>query len=153
MDIMKIENFGKAYPGRSFPAFEHIDTASAAALKSQISGKFQLGPDTDGLSMVRALDSLGQACDEADATAQDFKVRDFLLSRGIAPSEYVYLNWRRFDDIDRLRIKDLDEAFEDIWYPGVDDIEVFDDSLDWMLSIAHHGGLKWARPWSCRSQM
>lgn len=41
-----------------------------------------------------------------------------------------------------MRFKDLTEHFDYIWYPGPDDIEIFDDSLSWILSVDHGGYLR-----------
>ncbi len=29
--------------------------------------------------------------------------------------------------------------FDDIWYPASDDIDLFDSTLDWILSVSHSG--------------
>jgi hypothetical protein len=60
----------------------------------------------------------------------------------VACPKKVYLNWYRFDDIDQIDLAALDQYFSDIWYPGSDDLDVFDDSTDWIVSIAHFGKIR-----------
>ena len=59
----------------------------------------------------------------------------------IKPNLQVYLNWYSFTDIDILNIIFLDKYFFDIWYPISDDIDIFDESLNWFLSIRHDGNV------------
>lgn len=146
MDKLKIENYAKTYPGVPFPTFESLDAVSAERLRDRISEKFGLTTGTDQLAMVKEIDARGLTLEGVDARNDGFNVSAILQAVGIVPSEYVYLNWYRLDDIDRLRLSDLDGWVEDIWYPGSDDLDVFDDSLTWMLSIAHHGAVKLIRP-------
>jgi hypothetical protein len=65
-----------------------------------------------------------------------------LRKLGVTSPKKVYLNWYRFDDIDQIDLADLDRYFFDIWYPDSDDLDVFDDSADWIVSIAHHGNVR-----------
>lgn len=51
----------------------------------------------------------------------------------------VFINWYRFDDIDKMSLKDLDQYFYDIWFPATDDIDIFDDTFKWIVSIFHDG--------------
>lgn len=51
----------------------------------------------------------------------------------------IYVNWDNFKTIDMFGFTDFDKYFDDIWYPVADDIELFDDSLDWFISIEHDG--------------
>lgn len=38
-----------------------------------------------------------------------------------------------------MSINELDKYFYDIWFPIADDIDLFDKSLSWILSIRHDG--------------
>lgn len=146
MDKLKIENYAKTFPRVPFPVFESLGAASAERLRDLISEKFELTAGADQLRMIKELDARGLTLEGVDARSGGFNVGKTLHTAGIVPNQQVYLNWYRLDDIDRLRLSDLDEWFEDIWYPDSDDLDVFDDSLTWMLSIAHHGAVKLIRP-------
>jgi len=36
---------------------------------------------------------------------------------------------------------DLFKFFSDIWYPSLDDIEIFDINLNWIISVRHYGDI------------
>lgn len=74
-----------------------------------------------------------------NAESNIFSLTELISSLNIVARDFVYVNWYRFDRIDKIKLTDLCENFEYIWYPGSDDIEVFDDSLEWMISISHGG--------------
>ena len=78
-------------------------------------------------------------------------------SLGLEPREEVYVNWDDFATIHRVRFADLAENFDYLWYPGPDDVDIFDESLSWVLSVDHGGYIRvWkptapdARPWGNR---
>jgi hypothetical protein len=143
---LKIGHDEKPSPGAAFPAFETVNAIPAKRLRAQIAKKFGLSTASDPLAMVRELGARGLVREGVNARDAGFEVGEVLSEAGIAARDYVYLNWYRFDDIDRLRLRDFDARFENIWYPGSDDLDVFDDSLTWMLSIAQHGAVKLIRP-------
>ncbi len=35
--------------------------------------------------------------------------------------------------------------FSDIWYPSLDDIEIFDLNLNWIVSVRHYGGIYYVK--------
>ena len=60
---------------------------------------------------------------------------------GVGYSEHAYLNWGQFEELDRIRLQDLSECFDDIWYPGSDDLDVIDAECKWILSVRHDGAV------------
>lgn len=58
--------------------------------------------------------------------------------------QHCYINWRGFEDIDRLETKALAKYFDDIWYPGPDEIDIWDASYEWIMSIDADGGIRYA---------
>lgn len=73
-------------------------------------------------------------------------LRKLIESVPIGRLHRVLVNWYRFDDIDSLDLDDLSRHFGDIWYPSVDDIEVFDESCRWFLSVSHDGRMSLIQP-------
>jgi hypothetical protein len=63
---------------------------------------------------------------------------------GIVPRLDVFLDWHRFDDVDQLKLTDLTRWFDDIWYPLADDIDLCDESTDWIFSIRSEGQVFYA---------
>jgi hypothetical protein len=38
-------------------------------------------------------------------------------------------------------LEDLSRYFDDIFYPGPDDIELFDETLKWFMLVDHEGAI------------
>jgi hypothetical protein len=70
---------------------------------------------------------------------QEFALRSLFPALGIAPQPELFLNWARFEEIDAFQTTDVAQYFNDLWYPGADDIDLFDASLSWIVSIRHDG--------------
>lgn len=142
MDKIKIDNFRKVHHGVDFPKYVSLDTAVTKKIQSLIAQKLGLEIYSDGLALVRKIDSLGELCAGIDAASEEFSLRKALFHEGIKSSGDVYVNWYRYDTIDKIGLDDFDRYFDDVWYPSVDDIDVFDDSLAWVLSVSHDGKVK-----------
>ena len=76
-----------------------------------------------------------------DALDNDFKLIDVYNQYRIVPLKKIYINWNDFEKIDKIDVDFLDKYFDDIWFPSVDDIEIFDDTFNWMISIRHYGSV------------
>lgn len=144
MEKLKIENYLKAFPGAVLPEYQALSAASAAMLRDSLKRRFNIATDADPLTIVRELDALGVVWTGFNAQDETFRVSKVLASAHIAVREHTYVNWYRYDDIDKIRFDDLDRSLVDLWYPGADDIDIFDDSLGWVLSISHRGSVKLA---------
>lgn len=145
MDQIKIDNFSSQHPGCSFPEWDSLSKDACLEITQLIRKKFSLANIADGLALVRAIDALAQPCEIASHVSEDFDLNALLDACGVNAAEVVYINWYRYDEIDRLKRKDLARNFDDIWYPDVDDIDVFDESLSWILSIRHDGYIRLLR--------
>jgi hypothetical protein len=142
MDKLKIDNFSKTHCEIDFPKYISLDSDSAKKIQSLIAEKLKLEDCSDGLSLVRKIDALGKLCKGIDAEDEKFSFSNAISLSGLRNPEHVYVNWYRYDDIDKLNFDDFDKYFDDLWYPGVDDIDIFDDSLTWILSVSHSGQIK-----------
>lgn len=145
MEQIKLDNFSNEYPGRDFPKYTSLSKSACSDIAQSIREKFALENATDGLMLVKAIDALAKPCEVASHVGEDFDLNALLNVCGIDAADVVYINWHRYDKIDRLRRCDLVGHFYDIWYPDVDDIDVFDDSLSWILSVHHDGYIKLLR--------
>ncbi len=134
--MIKIENFEREHTQERFPWFRTLLPAETKELRRRICGKIQLSCDTDGLSLVRALFAVSQVVDQASPQAENFDLAQVARRLSIDPEQYIYINWYRFDHVDCMRVEDLTEYFDDLWYPS-EDIEIFDNTLSWILFILH----------------
>jgi hypothetical protein len=95
--------------------------------------------NSSSLKLVNALEKKSSLIPGADAESDNFDLKSTLSKVGISPNEHVFLNWYRFDRIDEIGLDDLSAYFDDIWYPAADYIDVFDNSLSWIVSIGYSG--------------
>jgi hypothetical protein len=145
MEKIKLDNFEKEHHAYNFPEYVTLSKNACSVVVQSLQEKFNLTNISDGLMLVKAINSLAKPCKVLSYVGENFDIIAFLNDCGIDAADDVYINWHRYDKIDQLNRDLLARHFYDIWYPDVDDIDVFDDSLSWILSIRHDGYLKLLR--------
>lgn len=113
------------------------------ALRARFAQRVGCSQETDNLTLTRRVADGLTRVDGVNAEAEDFILSEAFERLGITPQSRVYVNWYRFDDVDRISLNNLSSYFTDIWYPGTDDIEIFDETCCWILSISHDGDLSY----------
>ena len=103
--------------------------------------KLDVEPEADLLTALSAAEARSEPVNGAP-DEEGFNLSDALTRGGVCAAETVYINWNRFDTIDAIALRDLSAFFEFIWYPAVDDIELFDRTCSWMLLIRHYGAVR-----------
>jgi hypothetical protein len=144
MHSSKISNFVQSHSGTSFPQFRSLTADECIEIRRILSQRIG-SSDHDGLTLLKALESSGELVPDSNAESPSFNLRAVLLGEEIVPGKLVYLNWYRLDEIDEIQFDDVSQFFDDIWYPGSDDLEVLDRNLNWILFVHHTGNLKIAR--------
>lgn len=142
MEDFKLQIFEDEHRGQSFPWFVSLQPAAAEQLRRSIARKAGLEQQTTGSRLLEALFSKTHTVECANARSEDFDLFAVLHPLGINPYSEVYINWNDFVTIDRMRFEDLARHFDYVWYPGPDDVEIFDDSLSWLLFVDHSGFLR-----------
>jgi hypothetical protein len=145
MENIKISNFAKDHPEISFPKYVSLDKEACSKLTKLIRRSFNLTMASDGLALVMEVDKLSKSCDAKKNIADNFNLSEFLRDCEINADKDVFVNWYRYDKIDKLKLIDLSTFFHDLRYPEVDDIDIFDNSFQWILSIRHDGNIKLLR--------
>jgi hypothetical protein len=135
MDSFKITLFEKDQTG-SFPKFASLSEAECRELVRSISERFEI----DTANFEKELTQKQSYYDGSNAEDR-FGLIDTLNSLKIRPLSKIFINWSRWSELnmDVFDIKDLDKYFGDIWFPSSDDIDLFDESLTWIVSIRHDG--------------
>ena len=145
MDSVKIENFKRSYPGESFPRFRSLTGAECGGLRHRLAKSLGIDRVEDTLLLVRRL----HGCPSIDlGIVQEtgpIDVGNLVERCGFRCGATAYINWHRFDDIDEISIVDLSRFFDDLWYPGSDDIEIMNESMDWVLVVDHDGWMRFIR--------
>ena len=145
MDQLKINNFINEYPNCQFPEYVSLSQGECALIVGSIKDKFFIPNAYIGLSLVKFIADLAVPCKGISCAEEDFNPNLFLDVCDIKLEGYVYINWYQYDRIDKIRSFDFIKYFHDIWYYELDDIDIFNDSFNWILLIRHDGFLKMLR--------
>lgn len=141
MQIFKIQHFKREHPGTPFPWYRSLSQQEAAAIRLEIAKVLKLNSQ-DPESLLRGVEGKGALVEGKKADTDQFQISDLLSELGIRSSQNVFINWNRYDDIDEIGLGELNTYFSNIWYPGPDDIDIFDSSFRWFLSISPEGYVK-----------
>ncbi len=145
MEQVKIDNFARENPEDTFPKYITLDSRSCADISSALSERLRLDASADSMALVNEVDRLGEICKGLNYDDDNFDLKKVLSFLGISWPEYVFINWYRYDSIDKMMLFDLANHFEDVWYPDVDDIDIFDETFTWVLSLTHYGQVKFLK--------
>jgi hypothetical protein len=144
MEPFKPKNFSSVNPGRSFPPFSELPPAEAVRVRETLSIAMRLPTTTSGLGLLEDLKEIANFVDSVRASDEGFVLKDLLGDLGLESTE-VLVNWDILEHIDRFRLDDLSNHFDDIWYPSSDDIELIDPLFRWVVMIDHEGFISWLR--------
>lgn len=142
MDQDKINHFYEfREPGdtEEFPKFRTLNSEECSIVRVALQNSFRNFEGLNGLQIRNSAFKEGTTLVGVNAGEANFTPASALLNSGVSVLESVYINWYNFDQIDELAFHDLNAAFSDIWWPGPDDINIFDASYKWILSIDHDG--------------
>lgn len=142
MDQIKIDNFNRENPDWDFPEYVKLGNKACGSIRSLLRKKLKLDSSSDKLALVNEVNLRGEIFSETKSDDENFNLKQTLNSLEVKLPERVLINWYRYDDINEIEFEDLVIYFDDIWYPAVDDIDIFDDTLKWILSISHSGEMK-----------
>ncbi len=142
MDQIKVDNFVKENPDGTFPKYVALDKESCAEIRLSLSERLEIDVSSGSMVLVNAIDRLGEICGRFNCDDDELDLKKTLSSLEIYWPEYVFINWYRYDDIDKVKFSDLANHFDDVWYPNVDDIDIFDETFTWVLSLTHYGVIK-----------
>jgi hypothetical protein len=144
MDEFKIDNLKRSKPGQNFPWFRSLEPQETQKIRQAIRAKSGIETQ-DSLALVTELFGMSTAVEGLNADDEGFDLAAAVSHVRIQPGRHVYVNWYRFDRIDCMSFEDLARYFEDVWYPSSDDIDIFDDTLCWIIFIEHFGAVRLLR--------
>ena len=140
MEPFKIKNFREAHPGVEPPWFQTLSEPEALEISNRLTSKlgFSEGP-INPLQLVETVYSKSVFVDGLNAEKDGFSLASVFERVGVATPEVILIDWYRFDKITRMKSADVIQYFDDVWYPGPDDIFLFPQSLEWILLVDHGG--------------
>ena len=135
MDQIKLENFRKEY-GFDMPVIRSLLPGECLKIRENLLHKFSLD-DVDEFFKIDKFSRL----DGFSADEENFDLKAVFGKLNIATPNEICINFNKFESIDILRFDDLSKFFSDIWYPSLDDIEIFDINLSFIFSVRHYGAI------------
>ncbi len=141
MGPIKIKNYEREHGPGTFPGCRPLDSRSLEEVRRQLTGALGIEATSSGREMLQVIQDRSELVEGADAENEDFDLGAVLKRLGLVYGDKLYLNWYRFDDVDEMCAADVIAHFSDIWYPASDDLEVFDRSMSWIVSITHFGAV------------
>ena len=145
MEAFKVENFEREHGKNSFPAYWQMKGQALHEMQRRLSSALSIDEAFSRQEICQALETKSQLVEGVNAEDNSFDLRSLLDQFGIVMSDEVCINWYHFEALDVMRASDFVRHFSDIWYPSSDDIDIFDQSVSWVLSISHYGSVKMAR--------
>ena len=135
MDQIKLENFRKEY-GIKMPIIRSLPAGECLKIRENLLHKFSLD-DIDEFFKIDKFNKL----DGFNAVEENFDIKTAFSELGIATPNEICINFNKFESIDILHFDDLSKFCSDIWYPSLDDIEIFDINLSFIISVRHYGAI------------
>jgi hypothetical protein len=139
MDVFKIEHFINTNNGAPFSWYHTLTLTESANLREKLRARLGLKATASDIEIVSALAARRRLVVGVSAVDREFNFIDIARAVSIGPNDIVYINWYRFDEVDQMRLADLGQYFDDVWYPSSDDIDVLDQDLSCAISVSHEG--------------
>ena len=135
MDQIKLENFRKEY-GFEMPIIRSLSNDECLKIRENLLHKFSLN-DIDEFFKIDKFNKL----DGFNADEENFDLKTAFSKLSIATPNEICINFNKFENIDILHFDDLSKFFSDVWYPSLDDIEIFDINLSFIVLVRHYGAI------------
>ena len=122
----------RVLPSAHLEQIKPLDSASAKRLFEMTKPWYREQPFTQGfLADIASTPISGR-----DGEREIKRVRKWLYQRGIPFKHRVLLSWSNTEAA-VTTWKMFVRYWDDLWYPGSDDLAVFDESLGWALFLWH----------------
>ncbi|MDT3739147.1 MAG: hypothetical protein RO257_06545 [Candidatus Kapabacteria bacterium] len=142
MELFKISNFKKTHKVEIFPTYLEMNNFEIENfIQNLVMEFFEDIKVLDNQNLLELIHSKATFIDGINAMDDDFKLKKLLTNNHLDASKYCYINWGVFDLIDKFKIEDVYNYFEDIWYPSSDDIEIISEDFKRIICITHFGGI------------
>ncbi len=135
MDQIKLENFRKEY-GFEMPIIRSLSSDECLKIREKLLNKFGL-KNIDEFFKIDKFNKL----DGFNADEANFDLKTAFSELSIATPNEICINFNKFENIDILNFDDLSKFFSDVWYPSLDDIEIFDINLSFIVLVRHYGAI------------
>lgn len=135
MDQIKLENFRKEH-GFRMSIIRGLLPDECLEIRENLLHKFSL----QNIDEFFKIDKFNKF-DGFNADEENFNLKAVFGKLNITTPNEICINFNKFESIDILHFDDLSKFFSDIWYPSLDDIEIFDIHLSFIFSVRHYGAI------------
>jgi hypothetical protein len=141
----KVEDFVGEESDETFPEFHSLNESELLCHRNRLRDVFGCDKSMPILDVFSRVVQLSKFISNISAKDSDFDFSNVLNSEGIKSKGEIYIDWKRFDDIDCMQLPLFTKYFDDIWYPEADDIYIYDETFKWFLLITHYGAISIAK--------
>lgn len=127
--------------GITFPSFKTVRGNDSWLHEEKIKISFNISQQARYAGIFSQIENSSEKVKEINVEGGNFELSDVFKMYGIQSNTNVFLNWGQFKEIDIISLELLSMFFYDIWYPGSDDIYVYDDSFSWIVNVTHYGAV------------
>lgn len=137
----KIEDFIGENKDDSFPDFLTLDKDEVKRHNNVIRESFGCPHNMLIIDVYNKIIEKSVLVQKVNAEVDDINFFELLESQNIVSKKNIYIDWHQLDEIDKMELDSLTKYFDSIWYPGADDIYIYDDTFSWFLFISHYGAV------------
>lgn len=139
MQDIKLKNMKEDYS--CIPDYETFSSSEAKAIVRAVKSIYKLEEREDN----KDAEEIVKKSISVSAVNDDFSLKILGENLGIEIGNGLFVSWDKFSEIDNIRTDEFEEYFYDLWYEGIDNIIIFDSTLEWILFILHNGDIRLAR--------
>ena len=136
---MNLENretfFLEKNPKKQFFPYEKITGRRALTAFETLCGNFNIDNPSKNIDAVNQVVSKGKFLKVIDESM--FNLNEYFEQIPTKTPQTVFLNYGDMSEFYEVSTESLNLFFDDIYFPGSDDIEIFDASCSWLFSINH----------------
>jgi hypothetical protein len=137
MEMHKIKNLLRDHPDAPvIPLTRLLSSRESDHWLERIAAAIGVTKDMDAIATY--FDTFGATL-EISAEAENFSLCEVLRSLNLAAQVSLFVLWYRQKLVERYDEDFLDKYFDYVWYPSVDDIEIFNTELSFVISVRHDG--------------
>ncbi len=139
MQDIKLQNMKEDYS--CIPNYETFSASEAKAIVRALINVYSLGD----IKESEAAEEILKKSVSVSLVNDDFSLKILGENLGIDIGDSLFISWNKFQEIDNINTAEFEEYFFDLWYEGIDNIEIFDSSLEWIVFIVRNGDIRLVR--------
>lgn len=144
MKRFKIDNFLRTHPNDSFPWFEELESNQVIEVRVSLAKRLGLSNWINNGSFRKFPFASLNVCPDVDAERDDFDLRSLIDRLHIESLSVVFVYYIG-EGIERMQLDQMSHYWSDIWYPGSDDVMIFDETFSWLILVNHEGQVSWMK--------